>query len=80
MLSVQTRSPKLPFLHQENMSVKCITPYTQLLKRKNGFAGVYLIFLSLIQNMQCGCSLEPPHKADEAVVTCTHNVCFEQKF
>ena len=33
------------------MSVKCI---------HLGFAGVYLIFLFLIQNIHCGYSLEPP--------------------
>ena len=36
---------------------------------KLGFAGVYIIFLFLIQNIKhCG----------EVVLTCTHNVCFEQ--
>ena len=38
-----------------------------------GFAGVYLIFLFLIQNIHCGYSLE-------AVLTCAHNVCFELKY
>ena len=37
------------------------------------FAGIFLIFLFLLQNIDCGYSLE------EAVLTCTHNVCFEQK-
>ena len=44
---------------------------------KLGFAGVYLFFLFLLQNIDCGYSLEPPRR--EAVLTCTHNICFEQK-
>ena len=43
---------------------------------KLGFAGVYLFFLFLLQNIDCGYSLEPPCLA-EAVLTCTHNLCFE---
>ena len=34
---------------------------------KLGYAGVYLFFLLLLQNIA------------EAVLTCTHNICFEQK-
>ena len=30
------------------------------IKKKLGFAGVYLFFLFLIQNIDCGFSLEPP--------------------
>ena len=37
---------------------------------KLGYTGVYLIFLFLLQNTDCGYSLE---------LTCTHNLCFEQK-
>ena len=40
---------------------------------KLGYAGVYLFFLFLLKNIGCGYSLEPP------VLTCTHNLCFEQK-
>ena len=40
---------------------------------KLGYAGVYLFFLFLLQNIDCGYSLEPP------LLTCTHNLCFEQK-
>ena len=39
---------------------------------KLGYAGEYLFFLFLLQNIDCGYSLEP-------VLTCTHNLCFEQK-
>ena len=42
---------------------------------KLGYAGVYIFFLFLLQNIDCGYSLEPP----EAVLTSTHNLCFEQK-
>ena len=48
--------------HQENMFVKCIPPYTPLLPvyiEKLEFAGAYLFFLFLIQNIDCGYSLEP---------------------
>ena len=56
--------------HQDNMSVPRI--YTSLVPHfyivKLGFTGVYIIFLFLPQNIDCGYSLEPPH-----------NLCFEQK-
>ena len=39
---------------------------------KLGYAGVYLFFLFLFQNIDCGYSLE-------TVLTCTHNLCFEQR-
>ena len=39
---------------------------------KLGYAGVYLFFLFLLQNIDCGYSLEPPRR--------THNLCFEQKY
>ena len=35
---------------------------------KLGYAGVYLLFLFLIQNIDCGYSLD-----------CTHNLCFRAK-
>ena len=40
---------------------------------KLGYAGVYLFSLFLLQNMDCGYS-------GEAVLTCTHNQCFEQNY
>ena len=50
------------------------------------FAGVYLFFLFLLQNIDCGYTLEPPRRGgfnvcpqSEAVLTCTHNLRFEQK-
>ena len=56
---------------------------------KLGFTGVYIIFLLSAQNMDCGYSLEPPCRggsneylnlAGEALLTSTHNLCFEQKY
>ena len=34
---------------------------------KMGFAGVYLVFLFLLQNINCGYSLEPPRRGDSNV-------------
>ena len=44
-----------------------------------GFTRVYIIFHISAQNIDCGYSLEPPRR-DEAVLTSTHNLCFEQKY
>ena len=50
---------------------------------KLGFTtGVYRglhYFLIFALNIDCGYSLEPPHRLSEAVLTCTHYPCFEQK-
>ena len=46
---------------------------------KLGFTGVYIIFSFLLKNIDCGYSLKPPQRLTEAVLTCTHNLCFEQK-
>ena len=42
-----------------------------------GFTGVNIIFLISAQNIDCGYSLE---RLSEAVLTSTHNLCFEQKY
>ena len=34
---------------------------------KMGYAGVYLFFLLLLQNIDCGYSLEPPRRGDSNV-------------
>ena len=34
---------------------------------KNGFVGVYLFFLFLLQNIDCGYSLEPPRRGGSNV-------------
>ena len=46
---------------------------------KLGFTWVYIIFLISVLKIVCGYSLEPPRLA-EAVLTSTHNLCFEQKY
>ena len=50
-------------IHQENMSVKCVPPKTQLLYCKTGVCMVYPFFLFFA----------------EAVLTSTHNLCFGAK-
>ena len=40
------------------------------------YTGVYLFLLFLLQNIDCGYSLE---RLGEAVLMCTHSLCFEQK-
>ena len=57
------------------MSVKRIPLKPQFYIVKMGFAGVYQF---LLQNIDCGYSLEPPRLA-EAVLTCTNNICIQQK-
>ena len=44
---------------------------------KMGFAGIYLFFLFLLQNIDCGYSLEPPRRGGSNVYP--QYVCFEQK-
>ena len=45
---------------------------------KLGFSMAYLIFLYLLQNIDCRYSFEPPRRGGSP--TCTQNVCFERKF
>ena len=42
-----------------------------------GFTGVYIIFSYFAKKIDCGYSLEC---LDEAVLTSTHNLCFEQEY
>ena len=53
--------------HQENMSVLYTPLNPTFIQKKRGFAGVYLIFLFLIQNILCGYSLEPPRRGGSNV-------------
>ena len=65
---------KKVFLHQDNMSMLYVPPYTPLLYSKTGvYSGrpIFVIF-------------DPKHRVwvlvrGEAVLTCTHNLCFRQK-
>ena len=66
-----------------------LKPYFYVVKL--GFTGVYIIFLISAQNIDCMYSLELPHQSGSneypqsvlirsvAVLTSTHNLCFEQK-
>ena len=44
---------------------------------KLGFTAVYIIFLFLLKNIDCGYSLEPPRRGGSNEY---HNLCFEQKY
>ena len=48
-------------LHHANMSVKRRPPYTQPIYRKSGDCRCIHCFLILLENIDCGYSLEPPH-------------------
>ena len=41
-------------------SMKCMPPYTPLLYSKLGYAGIYLFFLFLFRDIDCGLSLHVP--------------------
>ena len=49
---------------------------------KLGLTGVYVFFfLFLLKNIDCGYSLEPPHRTPQSMfLTSAHNLCFEQKY
>ena len=56
------RFSKLLVFHHANNSVKWIPPYTPLLYSKTGvYRGLYYFLLFLLNNIDCGYSLEPPH-------------------
>ena len=52
-----------------------LKPYFYIVKL--GFIGVYIIFLTSAQNIDCGYSLEPPRRGGSNDY---HNLCFEQKY
>ena len=58
------------------MSLSSIPLKTPLLYLKNFSMKGIPIFLFLIQSIGCGYSLEPSWCGS----TCTHNLCFEQKY
>ena len=57
--------------------------YTEIFKvvKNDNFQWKFLdIFLIFAQNIDCGYTLEPPRRGGaEAVLTCTHNLCFGAK-
>ena len=52
------------------MFMKCIPPHTPLLYGKTGVCRGITIFLIFA----------PKHRLWVLVITCTHNLCFEQKY
>ena len=69
------------FLHVYNFDP--LKPHFYIVKL--GFTGIYIIFHVPAQNIECKYSLEPHRppwggsNKDEAILTSTHNLCFEQK-
>ena len=60
--------------------MKNIPPHTPLIYIATlELTGINLFFLFLFQNIDCGYSPEPPQRGG-AVLTCTHNQCFEHKY
>ena len=57
----------IKILHQEIMSVRCIPLEPHFYIAKLGYRGVYLFFLFLLQNIDCGYSLEPPRRGGSNV-------------
>ena len=68
--------PFITGIHNYNIRITCLCfvyvqiPHFYIVKL--GYSGVYLFFSFLLQNIDCGYS--------EAVLTCTHNQCFKQKY
>ena len=60
---------KLKFLHLIRKTCPCniypLKPHFYIVKL--GYAGVYLFFLFLLQNIDCGYSLEPPRRGGSNV-------------
>ena len=69
----------LPYLPITQTYLYNLTPLKpQFYIVKLGFTGVYIIFLFfLLKNIDCGTRL---NRLVEAVLTSTHNLCFEQKY
>ena len=68
---------KVNFLSAQNITKTCqcnvypIEPHFYIAKL--GYAGVYIFFLFLLQNIDCGYSLEPPRRGGS-------NVCPQSMF
>ena len=60
--------------HDYSNILKILPPKNEKFQLKNPN-----IFHISAQNIDCGYSLEPPRRG-EAVLTSTHNLCFEQKY
>ena len=82
-LSVALINPYLT--HYENMPMQYIENFL-VAKIEIFIRNVLIFFLFLLQNIDCGYSLEPPRRGvltsnrlAEAVLTSTHNLCFGAK-
>ena len=58
-------------IHQDNISVQCIPPYTPFLYSKTRVCRGILI---LLQNIECGYSLEPPQRSINVLGNNTKNI------
>ena len=64
-------------IHHKNMPIFVPhKPHFYIVKL--GFTGVYIIFQISVQNINCGYSSGGSN--GEAVLTSTHNLCFEQTY
>ena len=57
--------PKICIMQTCPCNVYPLTPHFYIVKL--GFTGVYIIFLFLLQNIDCGYSLEPPQRGGSNV-------------
>ena len=64
-------------MHHENIHCNFDPLKSHLYLVKLGFTRIYIIFLISAQNIDCGYSLEPPHRGGSNEY---HNLCFEQKY
>ena len=65
-----SKTPKYGFLIRKTCPCNLYPLIPHFYIAKLGYTGVYLFFLFLLQNIDCGYSLE---------LTCIHNLWFEQK-
>ena len=65
MVTPEGIEPRLYIMKTCPCNVYPLEPHLYIVKL--GFAGVYLIFLFLLQNIDCGYSLEPPRRGGSNV-------------
>ena len=68
-------------LHYENTPMQ-YTVISKVVKMKIFSRKILIFFLIFAQNIDCGYTLEPPHRSNrltEAVRTSTHSLCFGAK-
>ena len=73
---VQTSNSNRKFIRKTcPCNVYLLEPHFYIAKL--GYAGVYLFFLFLLKNIDCGYSLEPPRRGGSNAYP--QSICFEQK-